>query len=104
VFNAFNEIREGQMDKLIERLANLAAYNCRQVIDEGHPLSVEAVGGSEKLVCEVHCAEEDRGLVMGRQGQIIEANRTLVRSACRNVKVRTSVAVTHSRQERRPAA
>jgi hypothetical protein len=56
-FNAFNRIFEGTMDKLIERLPALVAYNCRQVIDEGHELSVESVGGSENPLFEVRCAK-----------------------------------------------
>jgi hypothetical protein len=42
------------MDELIQRLARPVADNCRAVIDAGNPLSVEAMGGAENLVLEIH--------------------------------------------------
>jgi uncharacterized protein len=82
----------------IERLRKLVEYACREVIDDGHPLSVEAVGGSENLVFEVHCDPGDVGLIIGRNGSTIEAIRTIVRSACRGAKIRTAVEVCNSRR------
>jgi len=46
---------------------------------------------------EVHCEEEDFGLIIGTQGANITAVRTLVGGACRGAQVRTQVEVCHSR-------
>jgi hypothetical protein len=49
----------------MERLQAVVAFHCRQVMDEDHPLHVEAVGGQENLVFEIHCAPADAGLIIG---------------------------------------
>ena len=82
----------------IDRLTHLVEANCRAVIDDDHPLAVQAVGGQENIVFEVHCAAEDVGLIIGRNGKNIEAIRTLVRSACRGENLRISVEVVNSRR------
>jgi hypothetical protein len=51
--------------KAIERSRKLIEYTCGEVIDDDHPLSVEAVGGSENLVFEVHGSPGDVGLIIG---------------------------------------
>ena len=86
------------MDTLIERLANLAAYTCRAIIDDGHAISVKAAEGEENVVFEVTCEPGDVGLIIGSKGRNIEAIRTLVRSACRGETLRTAVEVTKSRR------
>ena len=54
---------------IIERFKKLVACTCRQVIGDDHPLSVDAVGGSEHIVCEVHCRPEDVGLILWAPGR-----------------------------------
>jgi hypothetical protein len=49
----------------MERLQAVVAFHCRQVMDEDHPLHVEAVGGQEHVVFDVHGAPEDVGLSIG---------------------------------------
>ncbi len=53
------------MNPLIDRLTRVVECTCREVINSGHPLSVEAVGGQEKLVFEVDCEPSDEGLIIG---------------------------------------
>lgn len=86
------------MDALIARLTRVVEFNCQEVIDENHSVTVECIGGAENLLFEISCDQSDVGLVIGRNGRNIEAIRTLVRSACRGANVRTSVEVTHSRR------
>jgi hypothetical protein len=47
------------------RLQAVVAFHCRQVMDEDLPLPVEAVGGQEHVVFDVHGAPEDVGLGIG---------------------------------------
>jgi hypothetical protein len=60
----FTMINEGAMEA-IERLRKLVEYTCREIINDDHPLRVEAVGGSENLVFEGHCSPGDIGLIIG---------------------------------------
>jgi hypothetical protein len=57
------------MDPRIERLTHVVECNGRAIIDNGHPLSVEAAGGQEHLVCEVDCQPGDEGLLLGAPGR-----------------------------------
>lgn len=86
------------MDQLIERLRTLVETNCREILDEDHLLCVDAVGGSENVVFEVHCDKADIGLIIGKNGCNIEALRTVVLAARRGVKIRTTVEVLNSRR------
>jgi hypothetical protein len=55
----------------LERLTRVVECHCREVINEAHPLPVEAVGGQEHLVCEGDCQPDHEGLIIGapyRQG------------------------------------
>ena len=59
------------MKALSDRLTRVVECNGREVIDQDHPVPVEAVGRQETLVCEVDCEPCDEGLILGapcRQG------------------------------------
>ena len=81
-----------------ERLKNIVIDTCMAIIDENHDVNVNVIGGQENILFEIHCKQEDVGLVIGRNGRNIEAIRTIVRSACRGAPIRTSVEVINSRQ------
>jgi uncharacterized protein len=60
-----------------ELLAELA----RRVVDEPDAVRVEQVEGDDgSLVLRLHVAEADVGKVIGRQGRIARALRTIVRA------------------------
>ena len=86
------------MDDLIYRLKRLVELNCQKIIDPNHELSVDCVSGSENLVFEISCSQDDVGLIIGTGGRNIIAIRTLVKSACRGANVRVGVEVTNSRR------
>ena len=86
------------MEALIARLKHVVEFNCGEVIDPDHTVTVECIGGAENLLFEISCIQADVGLIIGRNGRNIEAIRTLVRSACRGANIRTSVEVTNSRR------
>lgn len=84
--------------ELTERLRQLVIANAAAVIDDDHPLHVEAIAGSENILFEIDCLKEDIGLVIGAGGRHIEAIRTMVRGGCRGAKIRTAVEVKNSRR------
>jgi uncharacterized protein len=60
-----------------ELLADLA----RRLVDEPDAVRVEEVDGEDgSLILRLHVAEGDVGKVIGRQGRIARALRTLVRA------------------------
>ena len=61
------------MAELLEDLA-------RRLVDEPDAVRVEQVEEEGALVLRLHVAEADRGKVIGRQGRIARALRTVVRA------------------------
>ena len=61
------------MAELLEDLA-------RRLVDDPDAVRVEEVDEDGVLVLRLHVAEADRGKVIGRQGRIARALRTIVRA------------------------
>ena len=62
-------------------MAELLAYLARELVDEPDAVRVEQAEGDDgALVLRLHVAEGDVGKVIGRQGRIARALRTLVRA------------------------
>lgn len=61
------------MAELLEDLA-------RRLVDDPDAVRVEEVDDDGVLVLRLHVAEADRGKVIGRQGRIARALRTVVRA------------------------
>jgi len=62
-------------------MADLLAELARRLVDEPDAVRVEQVEGDDgSLVFRLHVAEGDVGKVIGRQGRIARALRTLVRA------------------------
>ncbi len=61
------------MAELLEDLA-------RRLVDDPDAVRVEQVEENGMLVLRLHVAEDDRGKVIGRQGRIARALRTVVRA------------------------
>ena len=62
-------------------MAELLEYLARQLVDEPDAVRVEQVEEDEDtLVLRLHVAQDDLGKVIGRQGRIARALRTVVRA------------------------
>jgi uncharacterized protein len=61
-------------------VAELLAELARRLVDEPDAVRVEQVEEDGALVLRLHVAEGDRGKVIGRQGRIARALRTVVRA------------------------
>ena len=59
----------------------LVEYLARRLVDEPDAVRVEEVEREGELVLELHVAKDDVGKVIGRQGRIARALRTVVRAA-----------------------
>ena len=61
--------------------ADLVVYLARQLVDEPDAVRVEEVEQDGDVVLRLHVAEGDKGKVIGRQGRIVRALRTVVRAS-----------------------
>jgi predicted RNA-binding protein YlqC (UPF0109 family) len=61
-------------------VAELLEYLARQLVDEPDAVRVEPVDDGDLLVLRLHVAGDDLGKVIGRQGRIARALRTIVRA------------------------
>ena len=61
-------------------MGELLDYLARRLVDEPDGVRVEEIEEDDALVLRLHVAPDDVGKVIGRQGRIARALRTLVRS------------------------
>jgi len=62
-------------------MAELLAYLARELVDEPEAVRVEEEDRDGVVVLVLHVAPDDVGKVIGRQGRIARALRTLVRAS-----------------------
>ena len=61
-------------------MAELLEYLTRRLVDDPDAVRVERVEEDDTIVLRVHVAQDDLGKVIGRQGRIARALRTIVRA------------------------
>ncbi|MGZ4384606.1 MAG: KH domain-containing protein [Gaiellaceae bacterium] len=61
-------------------MAELVAYLARRLVDDPEAVRVDEQDDDGVVVLRLHVAADDRGKVIGRQGRIVRALRTLVRA------------------------
>ncbi len=57
----------------------LVAYVARSLVDKPDEVTVEVHENAEGVLIELHVAEEDMGKVIGRNGSVAKALRTLLK-------------------------
>ena len=62
-------------------MAELLAYLARELVDEPEAVRVDVEEREDALVLVLHVAADDVGKVIGRQGRLARALRTLVRAS-----------------------
>ncbi len=62
-------------------MAELLEYLARRLVDEPDAVRVETLEQDDALVLRLHVAPDDVGKVIGRQGRIARALRTVVRAS-----------------------
>jgi predicted RNA-binding protein YlqC (UPF0109 family) len=61
-------------------MADLITWIARQLVDDPDAVRVETVDRDDAVVFRLHVAPDDVGKVIGRQGRLARALRTLVRA------------------------
>ena len=59
----------------------IVEYLARRLVDEPDAVSVEEIERDGAVVLQLHVAKDDVGKVIGRQGRIARALRTVVRAS-----------------------
>ncbi len=62
-------------------VADLLEWLARQLVDDADAVRVEEVERDDATILQLYVAPEDRGKVIGRQGRIARALRTIVRAS-----------------------
>ena len=74
-------------------MRELVEYLARSLVDEPEAVQVEEVDAGRVTVYEVTVAEDDVGKIIGRQGKVIRAIRTVVKAAATRQGARVDVDV-----------
>jgi predicted RNA-binding protein YlqC (UPF0109 family) len=72
---------EGNLRDGIGRAAAVLKYIVEQIVDEPDEIQIGASTDDRGPVLLLRVAEDDRGKVIGRQGRIVQAIRTIVKAA-----------------------
>lgn len=62
-------------------MKELVEYMAKSLVDNPEKVSVNEVDGEQSLILELKVAPEDMGKVIGKQGRIAKAIRTVVKAA-----------------------
>jgi len=74
-------------------LAELLAELARRLVDDPDAVHVEEIERDGAHVLQLHVAKEDVGKVIGRQGRIARALRTIVRAGAARTNYRILVEI-----------
>ena len=73
----------------MSRSAELVEFLARRLVDDPEAVRVEEVERDGDTVIELHVAKDDVGKVIGRQGRLARALRTVVRASAARRSGRT---------------
>ena len=62
-------------------MKELVEYMAKSLVDNPDKVSINEVDGEQSLILELKVAPEDMGKIIGKQGRIAKAIRTVVKAA-----------------------
>jgi predicted RNA-binding protein YlqC (UPF0109 family) len=62
-------------------MKELIEYMAKALVDDPDQVQVEEIEGTSATIYELHVSAEDMGRVIGKQGRVANAMRTLLRAA-----------------------
>jgi predicted RNA-binding protein YlqC (UPF0109 family) len=74
-------------------MGELVEYIAKSLVDNPEQVSVNEVEGSQSLIIELKVAPDDMGKVIGKQGRIAKAIRTVVKAAATKENKRVIVEI-----------
>jgi len=80
-------------DDVIGRAAAVLKYIVERIVDDPSQISIGATTDDRGPVLLLSVAEDDRGKIIGRQGRIVQAIRTIVKAATVGTGERVNVEI-----------
>jgi predicted RNA-binding protein YlqC (UPF0109 family) len=74
-------------------MKDLVQVIARSLVDNPNEVHVNEVQGEQSVVLELRVAPEDMGKVIGKQGRVAKAIRTVVKAAALNVEKKVVVEI-----------
>lgn len=74
-------------------MGELVEYLAKSLVDNPDLVKVKEIEGSQSLIIELSVAPEDMGKVIGKQGRIAKAIRTVVKAAATKENKRVMVEI-----------
>ena len=74
-------------------MKQLVEYIARSLVDDPGAVSVTEINGDKSLILELRVAPDDMGKVIGKQGKIAKAIRTLTKATAAKEGKRVSVEI-----------
>lgn len=65
----------------VRTMGELVEFIAKALVDYPEQVSVNEVEGSQSIIIELKVAQEDMGKIIGKQGRIAKAIRTVVKAA-----------------------
>ncbi len=87
------ELYDGDGGDVIGRAAAVLKYIVERIVDDPGQISIGATTDERGPVLLLSVAEDDRGKVIGRQGRIVQAIRTIVKAATVGTGERVNVEI-----------
>ena len=72
-------------------MQELVTVLAKALVEKPEDVQVEAIEEEDRTILKLHVAKEDMGRVIGKQGRIAKAIRTIVKSAATREKKKISV-------------
>ena len=72
-------------------MQELVTVLAKALVEKPEEVQVEAVDEEDRTILKLHVAKDDMGRVIGKQGRIAKAIRTIVKSAATREKKKVSV-------------
>jgi predicted RNA-binding protein YlqC (UPF0109 family) len=86
-------LAEEDSDDVIGRAAAVLKYIVEHIVDDPGQISIGATSDDRGPVLLLSVADDDRGKVIGRQGRIVQAIRTIVKAATVGTGERVNVEI-----------
>lgn len=84
---------DGDGEDVVGRAAAVLKYIVERIVDDPNQISIGATTDDRGPVLLLSVADEDRGKVIGRQGRIVQAIRTIVKAATVGTGERVNVEI-----------
>ena len=76
-------------------MKDLLLYIAKNLVEHPDEVTVTEKQGTDELTLELHVASDDMGKVIGKQGRIAKALRTVVKAAATKAGTKVVVEISH---------